>query len=406
MCNVSNIQNCYGCGVCTKACPKKIIHLHLNEYGFYEPYIADKDSCTHCGLCLDVCSYTHSRIASEQIPMAYFAGWSLDLDVQKKSSSGGITFEICKHLLSLGYKICAVRYNVEKERAEHYIATSIEELKSSLGSKYLPSFTEKAFNEIDKRQKYLVIGTPCQIDSFRRYIRKFRCEENFILLDFFCHGVPSMLMWKKYLDNIELKVGKVNSVSWRNKQTGWHDSWAMHLGIGTQSVDWHDSYNMLIREKKSFYACRRSEGDLFYKFFLGNICLGDACYNKCKFKINNSSADIRVGDLWGEKYASNELGVSAIIAFSKKAIELLRGCNIKMNDEKLEVIAEGQMKKSPNQTIKLLLTRCLLKKSLTIIQINSILSFYEILERFVSRISNPFQTLKHGFHKIEKSIKI
>lgn len=69
---------------------------------------------------------------------------------------------------------------------------TVEELIPSIGSKYIQSYTEEAFKKIDRKQKYLVTGTPCQIDSFRRFIRKFRCEDNFILMDFYCHCVPSM----------------------------------------------------------------------------------------------------------------------------------------------------------------------------------------------------------------------
>ena len=56
--NISHIHSCYGCAVCAMACPKKIIDIHLNSNGFYEPYITDESKCVNCGLCLDVCSYT------------------------------------------------------------------------------------------------------------------------------------------------------------------------------------------------------------------------------------------------------------------------------------------------------------------------------------------------------------
>lgn len=115
--------------------------------------------------------------------------------------------------------VCGVRYNIKHNRAEHYIVTTQEELAPSIGSKYIQSYTVDGFKAINLRKKYLVTGTPCQIDSFRRYIRKFRCEDNFVLLDFFCHGVPSILMWHKYLVWTEKKVGKLNYVSWRNKFT-------------------------------------------------------------------------------------------------------------------------------------------------------------------------------------------
>ena len=96
---------------------------------------------------------------------------------EKKCSSGGVGFEISKILLEQGYKICGVRYNPTLNRAEHYISVSKEELVQSAGSKYIQSYTVDGFRSIDRKEKYLVVGTPCQIDSFRRYIRKNHIEE-------------------------------------------------------------------------------------------------------------------------------------------------------------------------------------------------------------------------------------
>ena len=120
-------------------------------------------------------------------------------------------------------------------------------------------------------------------------------------MDFFCHSVPSMLAWKKYLQIVEKKTGPVVYASWRNKFTGWHASWAMAIdGVNDcKKVDWHDSYNIKISEKKHFYNSRLSEGDLFYKLFLGDYCCNPACQKNCKYKYDLSSADIRIGDFWG-----------------------------------------------------------------------------------------------------------
>ena len=67
--NISDIHNCYGCGVCTKACPVHIIDLHLNKEGFYEPFIAEEDKCIHCGLCRDVCAYIKDEPAQNNAPV-------------------------------------------------------------------------------------------------------------------------------------------------------------------------------------------------------------------------------------------------------------------------------------------------------------------------------------------------
>lgn len=60
---------------------------------------------------------------------------------------------------------------------------------------------------------------------------------------------------EKYTEWAEKQVGKITYASWRNKWTGWHDSWAM--GIDGEKYDekinWHDSYDELIKEKHCFW---------------------------------------------------------------------------------------------------------------------------------------------------------
>ena len=196
-----------------------------------------------------------------------------------------------------------------------------------MGSKYIQSYTVDGFSAINRKDSYLVVGTPCQIDSFRRYIRRLKIEDHFVLMDFFCHCVPSMHAWREYLRLAQKSAGAITSVVWRDKTPGWHDSWAM-----------------LVKGSEGTLKSRLSQGDLFYKFFLGDVCCGKACMKQCKYKWDKSSADIRIGDAWGDTYSRNDAGVSTIVSFTDKGrevVESLNGCTI--NPHPLEVAAEGQM---------------------------------------------------------------
>lgn len=356
--NISGIHNCYGCGVCAMSCAKKIIELRLNDEGFYEPIITDVSKCTDCGLCREVCAFCHDELASKPKFVEGYGSWSNEVGVRRKSSSGGTGYEIGRCLIKDGYVVIGVRYNAKNNNAEHYSADTQEELIQSMGSKYIPSYTLDAFKGIDRKKKYLITGTPCQIDSFRRYIKKFRCENNFVLMDFFCHGVPSMLLWNKYSKWAEKKVGKLTYVSWRNKFTGWHDSWAMSIDGDKHGnpVDWHDGYNMLMKEKKGFLNSRLSQGDMFYHLFLSDYCLGKQCYVKCKYKHASSSADLRIGDMWGDCYKDNELGVTGLLVLTEKGhhiIEELNGvCTFEPQD--VSWVTQGQMATPPavNTTLR------------------------------------------------------
>lgn len=390
--NISNIKDCFGCGVCATVCARHIIDIRLNADGFYEPQITDAVKCTDCGLCSEVCSYSHDGLALTDSNIKSYAAWSNDTQVRRKCSSGGVGFEVGRTLMDKGYKVCGVRYTPDTNRAEHYIATTVKELIPSIGSKYIQSYTVDGFKAINRKEKYLVTGTPCQIDSFRRYIRKFRCEDNFVLMDFFCHGVPSMWLWQKYVNEVEKTTGKVTYASWRNKFTGWHDSWAMSMdGEKTgEKVDWHDSYNMLIREKKGFYNSRLSQGDPFYRLFLSDSCLGKACYDKCKFKYDHSSADIRIGDMWGKTYQNNEDGVSAAIAFTSKGDEVLHQCNCTLVEHPFEVVAEGQMKKCPSRNKENALVMNLIShNNIKILDIIKTLNIYRKKRKYKNYLKHP-----------------
>ena len=342
------LDYCYGCGVCAAVCPQKIISICLDRNGFYKASVENGNKCIDCGLCLDVCAFRHKELALKDKNIKSWAAWSNNFEVRKKCSSGGVGFEIGKQLIEQGYKVVGCRYDTNQQRAEHYIANSTKELIQSIGSKYIQSYTEDAFKEIDKKQKYLIVGTPCQIDSIKRMIMKYHCENNFVLIDFYCHCVPSMLAWKSYIKMQEKKVGRINYASWRNKfDYGWHDSWLMSIdGDNTSKpIDWDEDYSVLIKEKKGSINSRKSQGDLFYKLFLGDVCMGPQCEKNCKYKYDQSSADIRIGDLWGKTYRNDEKGVSALVAFTEKGNEVIHSLHdVTLIEHPFEVVAEGQMK--------------------------------------------------------------
>lgn len=403
--NVCSVKDCYGCGVCATVCPKEIIRIEQNDYGFYEPQITELTLCLNCGLCMKVCSFTRDTLSEANPIVASYAAWSNDSQVRRKSSSGGVGFELGRHLIEEGYKVCGVRYNPQQNRAEHYIATTVEELIPSIGSKYIQSYTVDAFKGINREEKYLVTGTPCQIDSFRRYIKQLKIEDNFILMDFFCHGVPSKLVWNKYLVDVEKMTGKVVYASWRNKTTGWHDSWVMAIDGETQGkkVNWHDSYNMLIRGKRTSYNSRYSQGDPFYCLFLSDNCLGKACYDQCKYKYDRSAADIRIGDLWGKKYRDNEEGVSGVVVFTTKGNEVLHRADCTLIEEPFEVVAEGQMK-VPARRGKLYarINALLLDENIGIKELHSLVMKESKKKKYLNRLKHPMRTLFNFVKKIAK----
>ena len=54
---IINTEACKGCGLCTLACPKKILAIsaHSNNKGYYYVEVTDKEKCTGCSSCAITC---------------------------------------------------------------------------------------------------------------------------------------------------------------------------------------------------------------------------------------------------------------------------------------------------------------------------------------------------------------
>ena len=51
-------NRCKGCGLCVRACPKKIMQLSktkLNEKGYHPAEVIDQESCIACASCARTC---------------------------------------------------------------------------------------------------------------------------------------------------------------------------------------------------------------------------------------------------------------------------------------------------------------------------------------------------------------
>lgn len=338
--SVAGIRDCYGCGVCVAACPHHVLELKHDKNGFYTPTMVNEKACTDCGICRNVCSYVDEALVVNQPVQEWHAMWSKDADVRSNCSSGGVAFELAKKAIEEGYVVVGVRYNAEKHRAEHCLCETVEELKVTRGSKYIQSFTTEAFAQLDRKKKYMVVGTPCQIDSMRRWIRQRKIEDNFVLVDFFCHGVPSYWVWEKYLK--ENFAGKeLKSIDFRSKRN--HTT--------NEAWPWHASFVVTSHDKRQCVSQPNiNKRDWFYHYFLEDLSLGEACYKKCKFKMYASSADIRIGDAWGSAYEKNEEGVSAVLTFTDKGKAWLDKCeNLKKEDIAIDLLCEDQMPESPKK---------------------------------------------------------
>lgn len=301
VCDNKGLRSCTGCGVCASVCGKNAITIQLDDEGFYKP-VVDEDKCVECNLCKKSCyKYDENLIQSDAHEVCY-AAVNKDDEQLRASSSGGISRVLMEECIYRGYKVMGCAYDTKENIAKSVVASSIDELDQFYGSKYFQSLTTEGFDEVLKdktEQKYAIFGTPCQIYGFSQTSKYKRNPEKYLLVDIFCHGCPSMKLWKSYLSNTKNITGReiYDNVTFRSKTYAWHE----------YSMDfYYDTHKVTSKKSK----------DPFFDIFFGGDIMNEACYD-CNSRSTMAYGDIRIGDYWGEKYDTNTEGVSAVVIKSR-----------------------------------------------------------------------------------------
>lgn len=298
---VLNHDKCTGCGICEVVCPTDAIKIKESQEGFYNPDLSD-EKCVDCGICIKNCIKFEEIIENNSVEEV-FSAKNKNCDVLSKSTSGGVSYQLMKKCIEEGYEVIGVAYDYASEKAINKISKETEELEQFYGSKYMESYTVDALREVIRNksnQKYAIFSTPCQIYALKKYVSLKKQEEKFLFVDLFCHGCPSMNVWKKYLEMNKEKYNHENfdKIEFRSKVHGWHEQ----------------SFSFENQNKK--YASNRFKNE-FNDLFFNLDALNSACYN-CEVRGTFEYTDIRLGDFWGTEYDDDKEGVSAVVVTSKK----------------------------------------------------------------------------------------
>jgi len=296
---------CSGCGACVSACPKEAIKVSLDKEGVYTATV-DESRCVDCGQCKTVCMRLDTSSCLPLSSGTIVAAQSSNAATVKKCTSGGIAYEMSKYAFKNGMGILGVIYDYETSRAVSCIAKTEEDIERFRGSKYIQSYTADAFREMlaemknDSTRKYLAFGTPCQIYGLAKLLEKHHMRDRAILVDLFCHGVPSYRVWDQYLESLKAQLGtnRLTEVVFRDKSIGWHN------------------FVIKLQSDKGEYK-EASEGDLFYHAFFDNVLFSEACFD-CAVRKAVSKADLRLGDYWGKRYQHREDGISAVLLCTER----------------------------------------------------------------------------------------
>lgn len=313
--NISEVtkkDQCRGCGVCVVSCPIRAIHMELTSQGFFIAKV-DEAKCISCGKCQTVCTTLNYHMDNEdnKESKAVFIVRLKDKERRILSSSGGAIGGLAEAAINQGYKIIGAAYNYTTNRVSHIVVDSIEEYFDKIvGSKYLPSNTIDAFEQIPSIDKVLIIGTPCQIQAIKSL---YPDKNDMICIDFRCYGVCGYTLWDKYIKDISHRFqSKISRLNMRSKKKSW-----LKWGVEIQFKDGQKYFKPKTR-------------DAFGIIFSGFENASRQCLD-CELSGRPSHADIRVEDAWnlGKLLTNDDFknGASQVTIMTEKGIKLFQSAS-------------------------------------------------------------------------------
>lgn len=300
-------KDCCGCHACANACPKRCITMQTDNEGFLYPTV-DSLRCIDCGLCEKVCPVINQNEPHK--PLHVYAAYNKNEEIRMHSSSGGIFTLLAEATINEGGVVFGAKFDKDWNVVHDYTET-IDGIADFRGSKYVQSTIGNTYSEaknfLQTGRKVLFSGTPCQIAGLKKYLRKE--YDNLLTVDIICHGVPSPLVWRRYIDETADKLraeragGKntvslslneipvIKGISFRDKTHGWKK-----FGFRISYAAFKAAENSV--SESAMDICESHTTNAFMRAFLSDTILRPSCYN-CPAKQGKGHSDITIADFWG-----------------------------------------------------------------------------------------------------------
>ena len=311
---MQNKSQCCGCGACMNACKRKAIVMQEDKEGFLYPQV-NKALCNNCNLCKRVCPFLNPHVTKIDDVNIYCAK-NKNLYQRINSSSGGIFPIIAYRLFKKGFIVAGAVFD-KKWNVVHQIVESKEDIPKLFRSKYVQSNTLNIFKDVKRRldlgEKVLFSGTPCQSFALKLFLRK--KYPNLFVVDIICHGVPSPMVWQKYLQEKSEDYGEtkenISQVNFKIKDSSKKYYWR------------RPGFNILWKSGSEFSSFGNATS--YENGFLTNLFVRPSCHN-CKIKGISSGSDVTIGDFWGcdvvKPNFEDSNGVSLIFVNTEKGRKL------------------------------------------------------------------------------------
>ena len=312
---------CSGCHACFNICPKQCIEMISDDDGFWYPRI-NENECVNCNKCNEVCPVLN-KSENNDVGKAY-AAINQDEKIRSGSSSGGIFTLLADYIIDRNGVVFGAAFD-DEFNVTHIAVDCKDDLHKLRGSKYAQSKIGDTYKQakrfLDTGKWVLFSGTPCQISGIKSYLGK--NYEKLITQDIICHGVPSPMIWQKYIKCREkISESQVKRISFRNKKQGWK------------------TYSVSVKFANNTEYIKRHCEDSYMKAFLKNLSLRPSCYN-CHSKSLERESDITLADFWGcadiVSDMDDDKGLSLVFVNSIKGKQIFEGISDKTEYREVDI---------------------------------------------------------------------
>lgn len=283
MITICDNSRCTGCSTCIQKCPNLCISWKMD--GFWNYPKIDNEKCVECKICQKSCQANYEKPFKPNdhlIQPQIYAALINDLEIRKKSTSGGAFYAIAEKFLEDGGYVYGA--TMDKFRVFHTRVDNIKELSKLQGSKYIQSDLKDSYKrvkiDLESGKKVLFSGTSCQIEGLYRYLGE--KNEQLLTCDLLCKGVPPQRLFDKYIQFLQKRYnGKIESFNFRDKALGYF--WLSTIELDSKKVMLHGLEDTFVKTVGAGYV-------------------REACFS-CKFTSEDRVGDFSLADFWhiGEK---------------------------------------------------------------------------------------------------------
>ena len=190
-------NKCTGCSACEQVCSKHSINMVQDIEGFLYPKV-NNESCVGCLKCEKICPLNNPAEYKKNDNQECYCGIAKD-EIWKSSTSGGAFTVICEEWGDDKTIVFGAEFDQNNYRIMHSYAEGVGKIDKYRGSKYVQSDMGDTITQIIKflyeEKKVIFSGTPCQVAGVLAAVKD---TKNLLCIDIVCHGVGSPKVFFEY----------------------------------------------------------------------------------------------------------------------------------------------------------------------------------------------------------------